>query len=255
MSVALIFFWSLVCWLVLDWPRHSERLRGRVQTLLLLTGIVSIAVAPFLRGSYLEEVALYIAGPNAYPVETVERSYSGLALGIGLLFLALAALPRWGHRLPGPSLFARALWLTGAVVAARVWLEKLGVPLHIAMAVGIIWLAFPLPVFFAREAAREGSSRTFWRWLFGYAYGIRLVIVVIMLITTHFALGTHFDNSAVTRFDAFGKTFEVEARSWEQYLNLIIGPQLLLWPTVTLVAGVLLGLPSYLYFRKSTRET
>ncbi len=74
-------------------------------------------------------------------------------------------------------------------------------------------------------------------------------------VTTHFALGTHFDNSAVSRFDAFGKTFEVEARSWEQYLSLIIGPQLLLWPTVTLVAGVLLGLPSYFYFRKSSRET
>ena len=63
----------------------------------------------------------------------------------------------------------------------------------------------------------------------GYTYSIRLVIIVSMLITTHFALGTRFDNSAVTRFDAFGETFEVEARSWEQYLNLIIGPQLLLW--------------------------
>jgi len=62
----------------------------------------------------------------------------------------------------------------------------------------------------------------------GHAYSIRLVIIVIMLITTHFAFGTHFDNSAVTRFDAFGGTFEVGARSWEQYLNPIIGPQVLL---------------------------
>ncbi len=96
----------------------------------------------------------------------------------------------------------------------------------------------------------SAKQRTFWRWLFGYAYGIRLVIIVIMLVATYFELGTHFDNSQVTGFEVSGDTIEVEAHSWDQYWSLIVGPQLLLWPTVTLIAGVLFGLPSYFYYRR-----
>jgi hypothetical protein len=76
-----------------------------------------------------------------------------------------------------------------------------------------------------------------------------------MLIATHFRLGSHFDNSSVTRYSIFGRVFEVESGSWEQSWNLIVLPQLLLWPAVTLAAGLLLGLPAYFFARRKTSSS
>ena len=65
--------------------------------------------------------------------------------------------------------------------------------------IGIIWLVVPLAVFFGREGAKAGSQFRFWVLLSSYAFGIRAIIVALMFLVTYFHLGTHFDNSSVTR--------------------------------------------------------
>lgn len=75
-----------------------------------------------------------------------------------------------------------------------------------------------------------------------------------MLAMTRFELGTHFDNSSVTRYAVFGQEFTVAAHSWDQYAKLIMLPQLVLWPAVAPVAALLLGLPAYLLKRRRLKQ-
>jgi hypothetical protein len=86
--------------------------------------------------------------------------------------------------------------------------------------------------------------------MLGYTYAIRIFIVGVMLVATHFHLGTHFDNSAVTRFTAFGREVRLEANSWAQYRTLIVVPQLVAWAGLTLLAGALVGWPCYAIARR-----
>ncbi len=243
--------WSLLAWIVLCWQRLPGRFRTWTSTTLLLAGLAALGVAPFLAGSYSPEVILFIAG-NVHPVETIERSFGALAAGIGVLLLGLFALSRLGGRTPGKGPLAAVVKLTLAVLALRIYLEKLGVPRDLALSFGIIWLVVPVPVYLGWHAARAGSQRKFWGWLVVYTFGIRVLVVAVMLAATHFKLGTHFDNSSVTCYTIFGQAFEVEARSSAQYARLILFPQMVLWPAVTLVAGLLLGWPAYLVTARRT---
>ncbi|GEM_PF-4770565 len=238
-------FWSLVAGLVLRWIKLPQAAQTWIPRVLLFAGLLGFAAAPFLQGHYAEEVALYIAGPNRYPVENVQRSFAALSVGIGFALLVLYGLARWGHRLPWKSPLASAFKFTLVMIILRVYLEKLGVPLSVAMFFGIIWLIVPFGVYFGVEAAKVGSQKKFWLWLFSYAFGVRAFVIVVMLIATYFQLGTHFDNSSVTTFTVFGKVQNVAAGSWEQYQALILFPQLFLWTSATLLAGLIFGWPSY----------
>ena len=237
--------WSLIAWIVLRWNDLSVTLRSRISTVLVLVGLVCIGIAPLVDGGYARQVILFIGGPNPYQVETVERSFTVLFLGIGAALVALYVLARWGHRLPWESLVGQAIKLSLVIIVFRIYFEKLGVPPNVAMLIGVIWLIVPLSVFFGLEAAKAGSQRKFWTWLVGYAWGIRVWILALMLLATYFHLGTHFDNSSVTSYTVFGEVEEVETGSWDQYRNLIVFPQMLLWPAVTIVAGFVLGWPTY----------
>ena len=238
-------FWCLVVYLLMGHGRVPRGLRRSAPSLGLAVAIAAFGAAPLLRGTYTQEVALFIGGPNAHTVETVEGSFAELAVGLGIIALALAAVARWGGGWFGGRPLARALALTVGVLLLRIALEKLGVPLAVAVFVGVIWLVVPLPVYFAIEAARAGSQGRFWGWLLAYAVSVRLLVVVLMLGATRFELGTHFDNSSITRFQVLGQTHVVEAHSWQQYVDLILLPQLLLWTGVTVVAGIVFGWPAW----------
>ena len=244
--------WSLLAWIVLCWQRLPGRFRTWTSTTLLLAGLAALGVAPFLAGSYSVNVTLFIAG-HVHHVETIERSFGALAAGIGIVLLGLLPLSRLAGRTPGKGPLAAVVKLTLAVLVLRIYLEKLGVPRGLALSFGIIWLVVPVPIYLGWHAARAGSQRAFWGWLVVYTFGIRVLVVAVMLAATHFQLGTHFDNSSVTSYTIFGQGFEVEARSAAQYARLILFPQMILWPAVTLVAGVLLGWPAYLVTARRTQ--
>ena len=131
------------------------------------------------------------------------------------------------------------------MILVRIFLEKLGMSRDVATSVGIIWLIVPLGVFFGLKAAEAGSLRKLIAWVLAYGVSVRVFVVLLMLVTSHLGLGTHFDNSGVTRFTFAGEEHIVASRSWEQYRALIFMPQLTFWLGVTLVAGVLFGLPTW----------
>jgi len=252
--LSMFVLWSLVCWLVFGWGGLPSAVRTWLTRAFLAAGLLCFAVAPLLNGRYSEDVKLFIF-PNPYVVETIERSYTGLAIGVGIIFLALFALARWGDRLPWKTPLGQAFQLTLAVLLLRVYLEKLGVPLDVAVPVGIIWHIVPVGMYFGLRAAETGSLRTLFGWILVYAVGVRLFVVVLMLLVSHFQLGTHFDNSNVTSFTFMGEEHAVEARSWDQYRNLILAPQLSFWMGITLVAGVVFGLPTYWWMSRRGSRT
>lgn len=245
-TVLAVAFWSLVVWLTVKWSELPGSLRTYLPRALLIAGLSCFALTPFLDGHYSQEVALYIGGPNRYAVETIHRSFATLFLGIGVLLLAVSSLVQWGDRWRWKSPLDLAFKLTVAVIALRVGLEKLGVPLAAAMFFGIIWLAIPVAVYFGVAAAHARSQRKFWTWLFAYAIGTRAFVITIMLVATYFQLGTHFDVSSVTAFTVFGETHTVSAGSWAQYRDLIFLPQSFLWTSATLLAGLVFGVPSFM---------
>jgi len=243
-------FWTAIAWLVLRWGALPDAARLWIQRLLLLAAAASFGAAPFLEGSLSQPMGPFILGPNLYPAETVERSIRTAAIGVGLAWLALYAFARWGHRLPGRHPVLAAAGLTLWVLVLRVVLEKLGLPLRLVTLFGIIWLIVPVAAYLGIEAANAGSLRRFWTWLLAYTVGIRTLVIVVMVAATHWRLGTHFDNSAVTRFTAFGREVVLEPDSWAQYRTLIVLPQLFLWGGLTLLAGLLVGWPCYAIARR-----
>ena len=244
-------FWSVVVYLVFGRGHAAAAFRSGAPVIGAAIAMVALLASTWVRGSYEVRVELFIGGPYAYTVETIERSFAGLLLGLGLITLALAAAGRWGGALIGDHPWCRACGLTVTVILLRVALEKLGVPPTVATFAGMIWLVAPLAVVFAIETARRRSrQRTFWVWLGSYALAVRVLVVAIMLLTTHFELGTHFDNSGITRFRLFGEERTLPPHTWEQYRSLIVVPQLVLWTTVTLAGGAIFGWPSHLVARR-----
>lgn len=242
--------WTAIGWTVFRWSALPPLARAWIERALLIAAIVSFAAAPFLHGDLSQPMGPFIGGPHLYPAETIERSARTAAMGVGLLFAGLFALARWGSPLPWHHPVANAGALTLVVLVLRVLLEKLGLPLGVVTLFGIIWLIVPVAAYLGVEAAKTGSLRRFWGWMLGYTYAIRIFIVGVMLVATHFHLGTHFDNSAVTRFTAFGREVRLEANSWAQYRTLIVVPQLVAWAGLTLLAGALVGWPCYAIARR-----
>jgi hypothetical protein len=242
--------WTAIAWLALRWTDLPAAAQAWLGRLFLLAAVVSFGAAPFVSGTLSQPMGPFIMGPNLHPAETVERSLGTAALGVGLVCLVLYALARFGERLPWRHPVAKAAGLTLLVMLLRVFLEKLGLPLGLVTFFGIIWLIVPVAAYLGIEAARAGSLGRFWAWMLGYTYGIRVFIVGVMLVATSLRLGTHYDNSAATRFTAFGREVVLQPGTWVQYRTLIVLPQLVLWAGLTLLAGLVVGLPCYAVARR-----
>lgn len=246
--------WTAIAWLTFRWSALPQATRAWLQRLLLLAALASFAATPFLHGRLSEPVGPFIAGPNLYPAETVERPARAAAVGIGLAWLLLYALARWGGRLPWRHPVSNAAGLTLLVLVLRVALEKLALPLRVVTFFGIIWLIVPVAAYLGVESARLGSLRRFWAWMLAYTYGIRVLVVAVMVVATRFHLGTHFDNTGVSRFTAFGRELMLEPGSWAHYRDLIVVPQLVAWAGLTLLAGLVVGWPCHVLVRRRAAQ-
>ena len=100
--------WSAIAFAVLKWDRLPDWLRRWIPPAFLTGAGVCLLAAPLASGGYSQDVVLFIGGPYAYKVETVERSYSGLLLGLAAVFLALYGVTRWGKLAPGRGPLAQA---------------------------------------------------------------------------------------------------------------------------------------------------
>src|SRR5437773_9082020 len=102
----------------------------------------------------------------------------------------------------------------------------------------------PLPVgaFFALNLRAEGKGfRSLLAALVTYAYAVRGPVAALMVAATTLRLGSHYDVSQVVHVHnpLSGVAYTFQAGSLEQIVMLALVPQLLVWPLVTVLVGLL----------------
>jgi hypothetical protein len=143
--------------------------------------------------------------------ETLERRPMTLALGVSLLFLVV-----------------------------RFLLEKTAAPEPLAHLFGVTWLTPMVGAFFwtRLDPPRRITAVTGRLLLYGFA--VRGAVTAIYIPATLLRLGSHYDvwNLTVVR-TPWGTTYHFVAGSFSQILNLVLIPQLVIWPIYTVVSGLI----------------
>jgi hypothetical protein len=107
---------------------------------------------------------------------------------------------------------------------------------------GVTWLA---PVAGAYLATGLGPKwpRPLARTLVAYAFLVRGFVAALGVLATRLGLGTHYDVSALTSVPVAltGAVYTFAPGSWPQILWLTLVPQLVVWPVLTVLAGLLGG--------------
>jgi len=244
LSLTIALAWALAApmhW----WPRLPAGWRLRLSVATSAAGIaflVAAVQAEGLRESALTSVVL--VGP-ATLTATASASASlyyyvltAVCLLLGFAGLAFGeGLPRW--LAPRPLLISVAVaWL---VTVLRFLLEKSAAPSLLVQAIGVTWLA---PVAGACMAtgltpARPGRRRLL-RALFSYAIFVRGFVALVAVVATRFGLGSHYDVSGLTFVPVTwtGDAYTFVPGTWRQTFWLILVPQLVIWPAITIVAGM-----------------
>lgn len=127
------------------------------------------------------------------------------------------------------------------VILVRFLLEKAAAPADWTKAFGVFWLP---PVvgawFYLRNRAEGAGVGRLPVSLLGYALFVRGVVAALYVVATRFRLGSHFDLSSITWAEGpWGRVYHFEPGSFTQLVSLAIVPQLVVWPSFTLVAGLL----------------
>ncbi|HET7746678.1 MAG TPA: hypothetical protein VFM29_05225 [Vicinamibacteria bacterium] len=246
-AAALFLWWGRV-------PAHWRR------TLALATsaaGLVLLMIALNTEGQRESPTAAwfpmterYITGYSSASAGLPYYVLTGVCLLLGTAGLVLpegvaATVDR--HRL------ATAVLLSYAVTAMRFSLERVAAPAAWAVAVGITWLPPVIGIFFAQKAREEGRRfLSIVRPLLAYALLVRSAVALLMVVSTTWRLGSHYDLSGFTRIRIpFTHDLRVfPPGSAEQVLYLGVIPQLTFYVVHTLVGG-LIGGGVYLLLRRA----
>jgi hypothetical protein len=225
-------------WLPGRWRRLLSILTSAAGVGFLLTAINSEGlreartVGVFLIGApYVTEQTSASAGLPYYVLTGIclLLGTAGLAVGDGL---ARGLERRW---------MATAVALSIGVAAMRVALEKVATPPSITRLFGIIWLAPVVGAFFYVVLRAEGKG---WRdltlALLVYVYAVRGFVTALYLVATTFHLGSHYDlSSAAEVRTPWGAVLHFVPGTFAQFRDLVLFPQLLVWPVYTLLSGAL----------------
>lgn len=157
---------------------------------------------------------------------------------LGTTFLAVS--DQAAHRMRDHPL-ATAVVLSGFITALRFALEKVAAPRHWTYAVGITWLVPLLGIYFLASRPRElRRLRRLARDLVTYALAARGLVAALMVVATTARLGSHYDVSSVHRVKmSAAMVLDLAPASARQILALVLIPQLVVWPVLTLVFGLL----------------
>jgi hypothetical protein len=226
------------------WPRLAGARRLRLSVATSAAGLGFLVAA--LQAEGLREAALVsdVLVGQATRVATESASASlyyyvltAVCLVLGFAGLALGEpLSRWLSSRPLANCVAIA-WLLTLV---RFLLEKSAAPPILVQAVGVTWLAPVAGAYLATAGAGARGSGLL-RAVVAYAFLVRGFVALAGVVATHFALGTHYDVSAVTSVPValIGHRFSFVPDSPQQILWLVLVPQLVVWPAYTVVAGLL----------------
>jgi hypothetical protein len=266
LTATMILAWSLgvpLHW----WPRLATPVRHRLGVIASLGGLAFLIAALRAEGSRESAMtsAVLLGANFRTEVESAQASYSYYVLAAACWLLGLAAvafgepLARWLSARPVLSSAAVA-WL---ITLVRFLLEKSAAPAILAQAMGVTWmipiagayLAVTLPA----APAGEGGWRPLARRLVAYAFLVRGAVALTGLLATRLGLGTHYDVSDLTRLalGAGGRVYSLAPASWPQLLWLTLLPQLVAWPALTILVGLLGGAATlrFLSWRHARRRT
>jgi len=244
-SIVLLGAWA-VAGLLLAWPRLSGPGRRRLALLSSGAGVVSLILAMSAEGfresptmgTFLMGTSYVVAKTSAsaglpYYVLTgafLLLGFAGLALGDG----AASRLRR--HPL------SVAIGLSLLITALRFMLEKTAAPSLWTQGVGITGIAPVVGAYLALHFRAAGKGlRALLGALVAYAFAVRGAVAALMVVTTRWRLGSHYDVSSLTLVanPLNGEVYSFQPGSLQQILKVGILPQLLVWPVYTVVAGLL----------------
>ena len=242
--MATILLVWIVAGLLLAWGWLPGRWRRFVSVLTSAAGLAFLLVA--LSSEGLREaptVGVFLLGT---PYATAQASASaglpyyiltGICLLLGTAGLAVGDdLARGLER----HWMATAVALGIGVVAVRAALEKVATPVSITQLFGVVWLAPVVGAFFYLVLRADGRG---WRHLavalLVYAYAVRGLVTLFYYGATALHLGSHYDlSSAVEVVTPWGRTLHFAAGSFRQFSQLVLFPQLVVWPLYTLLSGL-----------------
>ena len=244
LALTAIVSWSLGV-LLHWWPRLGAAARRRVSMATNLAGLAFLIAA--IRAEGLRESAIssvFIVGP-AYRTATASASASlyyyvltAACLLLGFAGLAVGEpLARW----LAPRFLMSSVAVAWLVTVVRFLLEKSAAPAGLAQSIGVTWMA---PVAGAYLALCLRELRPGWRPLLrtraAYAFLVRAFVALLGVVATQRGLGSHYDVSGLTSVPLAltHATFELVPGSARQLFWLTLLPQLVAWPALTVLAGL-----------------
>jgi hypothetical protein len=248
LAATLITAWSLGV-LLHWWPRLASPSRWRLGVVTNVAGLAFLIAALRAEGSRETAMTSAVLLGTAYrtAIESAQASYSYYVLTAACWLLGFAALvfgeplARWLSVHPVLSSAAVA-WL---VTLVRFLLEKSAAPALLVQAMGVTWM---IPIAGVYLAVTLPPGETGWRplarRLAGYAFLVRGMVALTSVVSTRLGLGTHYDVSSLTVLvlGFTGHSYTFAPSSWQQLLWLTLLPQLVAWPAVTLLIGLLGGI-------------
>ena len=237
---------GMVTTALLFWPRLAGPDRRRIALLTSGAGLLALVLAMGAEG-FRESptVAVFLLG-TPYVTERASASASlpyyvltGVCLALGFAGLALGDAEA---RAIGRRWLLTAVALSWLVTVVRFLLEKAAAPPSWTHAVGVAWLPLPVGAFFALNLRAEGKGfRALLKALVAYAFAVRGAVGALMVAATRLRLGSHYDVSQVLHVHnpLSGEVYSFEPGSLDQIVRLALLPQLLVWPIVTVLVGLL----------------
>lgn len=227
------------------WPRLSADQRRKLSIATSLAGLGFLVAA--LRSEGLRESALtslVLVGPATLTARASASAslyyyvLTGVCLLLGFAGLILSdPLARWLR----PRLLLSSVAVAWLVTVVRFLLEKSAAPALLVEAVGVTWLAPVAGVYLALGLRGERPGGTaLLRELLRYAFLVRGFVALLGVLATRFAASTHYDVSPLTEVAlAFSaRVFVFAPGGWEQIFWLTLLPQLVIWPAITVLAGL-----------------
>jgi hypothetical protein len=177
----------------------------------------------------------YVTADETAPARALPAALAGVAA-----LVALAVLLRTRERTPPPASLRSLFTIGSLIVGARFLVEKCAAGESIAAMLGVLWLA---PALGVREVlagrATLSNVRLGWR-VARAAIVMRLPVIAATLLATYYDLGTHFSLARVERFQIplVEDRIFCGAIDEKQVLALVLFPQLIVWPVLTAIVGV-----------------
>jgi hypothetical protein len=231
---------------LLWWPRLSGAWRRKLAVLSSTAGLLCLILAMNTEG-FRESptMAVFLVGaPYVTERASASASLPYYVLTAICLLLGVAGLGVGDELARGLSRrwLATAVGLSVGIIALRFLLEKTAAPSSITQAVGITSLAPVVGAYFAVCLRSEAKGlRSVLGALLVYAVSVRGALAAFMILATTRRLGSHYDISPMTivRNPFTGVLYTFEPGSLAQIVNVVLIPQLLVWPLYTLLTGLL----------------